>query len=100
MSKFIQDVTIALLIFALIVVPLEWSKIAYKSESKSDMGGISACSDRATYMFSSDSDTWVRVDGIDIKRIRSAGKCYAVGTGKVYDVVLATIDGKPVRILE
>lgn len=100
MSKFIQDVTIALLIFALIVVPLGWSKRAYKYESQSDTDGISARSRRATYFFDKDSDIWVRADDLNIKNRRYAGKCYAVGTGKVYDVVIATIGCQTVRIFE
>lgn len=100
MSKLIRAATIALEMSAAIVVGITVREIEEKYLGNSDTDGIHASSGRATYMLYKESDTWVRLDGIDIKRVRYGGKCYAVGTGKVYDVGYATIDGKPVRILE
>ena len=100
MSKFIQAATIALEMTAAIAAGITVREIEEKYLGNSDTDGIHAISGRATYMLDKGSNTWVRLDGIDIKNPRYGGKCYAVGTGKVYDVGYATLDGKPVRILE
>lgn len=100
MSKFIRAATIALEMAAAIAAGITAREINEKNWGNSDTDGIPASSRRATYMLDKESNTWVRLDGIDIKNHRYGGKCYAVGTGNVYDVVYGTINGKPVHVLE
>ena len=100
MSKLIRAATIAMEMAAAIAAGITAREIHEKAWGNSDTDGIPASSGRVAYMLDKDSNTWVRVDAIDIKNPRYGGKCYAVGTGKVYDVGYATLDGKPVRILE
>ena len=100
MSKLIRAATIALEMSAACAVGITAREIEEKFCGNSDTDGISARSRRATYWLDKASDTWVRVDAFDVKNPRYGGKCYAVGTGNVYDVVYGTIDGKPVRVIE
>jgi hypothetical protein len=100
MSKFSRYANNASLLVELIAAAYLLYKIADYFWLSSDTDGSSDRSEQENYMLDKDSDSWIRVDAIDVKNPRYGGKCYAVGIGKVYDVGYATIDGKPVRILE